>query len=66
MIVIVIAAIGRTCGICATESWKHVGLSVLSADAEIERQWQDKRPQGLDTRTSPSCEAKTRRAEQLS
>ena len=29
MIVIVIAAIGRTGGICATESWKHVGLSVL-------------------------------------
>ena len=28
MIVIVIAAIGRTGGICATESRKHVGLSV--------------------------------------
>ena len=30
------------------------------------RQSQDKRPQGLDTRTSPSCEAETRRMEQLS
>ena len=35
-------------------------------DAELERQSQDKRPQGLDTRTSPPCEAKTRLMEQLS
>ena len=69
----VIAAIGRTGGICATESWKHVGLPCFlyrpthaPTDAEIERQSQDKRPQGLDTRTSPPCEAKTRRMEQLS
>ena len=73
MIVIVIAAIGRIGGIHATEFWKHVGFPCFlyrpthaPTDAEIERQSQDKRPQGLDTRTSPPCEAKTRRMEQLS